>query len=271
MHYILYFVLYPHEPYMADSGFKHDLTNRTPSRPQQTVTPSSSATKINGAGAGDVDGSGAGHTSGQEGGTELHPLRSVVSRAKEDVLEAQADVERRGEAVRGDTTGDIPIDHELMAHPSDIHPNRSTSSHHTQSSSPTPTPPPFPATQRVLSTDPSKPYSAFSQSTKYLIVGISGIAGVFSPISSNIFVPAIPTLAQAFHRSEQDISLAVTVYLIFQAITPSFFGAMSDSFGRRPVYIATLVVYLGANVGLAVMPTSKYWLLLFLRALQVSR
>ena len=124
---------------------------------------------------------------------------------------------------------------------------------------------------RILSTDPNKPYSAFTQSTKYMIVAISGVAGILSPISSNIFVPAIPTLAQEFNRSEQDISLAVTIYLVFQAITPSFFGAMSDSFGRRPVYMGTLIIYLGANIGLALMPTSSYWLLLFLRALQVRR
>ncbi|ODN98058.1 hypothetical protein I350_07700 [Cryptococcus amylolentus CBS 6273] len=125
-----------------------------------------------------------------------------------------------------------------------------------------PPPPPSPATER--------PYSAFSNSTKRLIVGIGALAAVFSPISSNIFVPAIPTLAEAFGRSESDISQAVTIYLVFQAITPSFFGSMSDSFGRRPLYIMTLVIYLCANIGLALMPTSQYWLLLFLRALQAT-
>ncbi|ODN72868.1 hypothetical protein L202_08295 [Cryptococcus amylolentus CBS 6039] len=124
---------------------------------------------------------------------------------------------------------------------------------------------PLQPTQTSLS---QRPYSAFSKSTKRLIVVLGGVAAIFSPISSNIFVPAIPTLAQAFNRSESDISQAVTVYLIFQAITPSIFGSMSDSFGRRPLYIATLIVYLCANIGLAVMPTSAYWLLLILRALQ---
>ncbi|ORX37291.1 major facilitator superfamily domain-containing protein [Kockovaella imperatae] len=113
-----------------------------------------------------------------------------------------------------------------------------------------------------------RPYSAFPQRTKWLIVILGGLAGIFSPISSNIFVPAIPTLARDFNRSEQDITLGVTIYLIFQAITPSFFGSLSDTIGRRPVYIGTLTLYIGANIGLALMPTSAYWMLLFFRALQ---
>ncbi|TYJ53586.1 hypothetical protein B9479_005791 [Cryptococcus floricola] len=112
------------------------------------------------------------------------------------------------------------------------------------------------------------PYSAFSQSTKYLIVGIGAIAAIFSPISSNIFVPAIPTLASQFHRSESDISQALTIYLVFQATTPSLFGAMSDSFGRRPLYVLILVIYFAANIGLALIPTSGYAALLVLRAVQ---
>lgn len=126
----------------------------------------------------------------------------------------------------------------------------------------------LPAMQRQITTGSSKPYSAFPISTRWFISALVGVAAIFSPISSNIFVPAIPTLAQAFGKSEQDISLAVTVYLVFQAVTPSFFGSLSDTYGRRPVYIVTLSVYLCANIGLAAMPTTHYWLLLFLRGLQ---
>lgn len=126
----------------------------------------------------------------------------------------------------------------------------------------------LPPMQRQITTGSSKPYSAFPISTRWFISALVGVAAIFSPISSNIFVPAIPTLAQAFGKSEQDISLAVTVYLVFQAVTPSFFGSLSDTYGRRPVYIVTLSVYLCANIGLAVMPTTHYWLLLFLRGLQ---
>lgn len=44
---------------------------------------------------------------------------------------------------------------------------------------------------------------------------------------------------------------------------------MSDSWGRRPIFIATLSIYFAANIGLSLCPTDAYWLLLVLRALQV--
>ncbi|KAL1410207.1 multidrug transporter [Vanrija albida] len=116
----------------------------------------------------------------------------------------------------------------------------------------------------------AKPYSAFPTSTRWLIALLGGVGGIFSPISSNIFVPSIPAIARDFNRSNQDITLALTVYLVFQAFTPSLFGAASDSFGRRPLFLLTMVIYIGANLGLGFMPVSKYWLLLFLRALQAT-
>ncbi len=75
---------------------------------------------------------------------------------------------------------------------------------------------------------------------------------------------------QGFNVSTEKINLSLTVYLIFQAVTPSFFGSLSDSWGRRPVYLSTLSIYVGACIGLAVMPTSAYWLLLVLRVLQAT-
>ena len=55
---------------------------------------------------------------------------------------------------------------------------------------------------------------------------------------------------------------------IFQGIAPTFIGSISDETGRRPSYLICFVIYLGANIGLALQ--SSYPALFLLRCLQSS-
>lgn len=59
----------------------------------------------------------------------------------------------------------------------------------------------------------------------------------------------------------------MTIYIVFQALSPAIFGSLSDSLGRRPVYLLTLSLYVVGNLGLAVNKHS-YSVLVALRALQ---
>jgi MFS family permease len=54
------------------------------------------------------------------------------------------------------------------------------------------------------------------------------------------------------------VNLTVTVYMIFQGPSPSFWGSQANIRGRRSVYLATLIVYMGSCIGLALAPI--YWL-----------
>lgn len=51
-------------------------------------------------------------------------------------------------------------------------------------------------------------------------------------------------------------------------LAPMFWGTLSDRCGRRPIMFACLLTLSLSCVGLAVVPTSAYWLLMFLRCLQ---
>ena len=49
-----------------------------------------------------------------------------------------------------------------------------------------------------------------------------------------------------------------------------FWGTLSDRWGRRPIMIACLVTLSLSCVGLALVPTSAYWLLMLLRCIQAT-
>ncbi|GAW20748.1 hypothetical protein ANO14919_102590 [Xylariales sp. No.14919] len=110
------------------------------------------------------------------------------------------------------------------------------------------------------------PYSVFSPSMKRWIVAMNCIAAFISPITANIYFPAIPTLAKDLGVGVDRINLTLTTYMIFQALAPTIFGDFGDIAGRRPAFIIAFVIYLGANIGLALQ--RKYAALLVLRMLQ---
>lgn len=87
-----------------------------------------------------------------------------------------------------------------------------------------------------------------------------------STLQSNIYFPAIPTIAEDLNVSVELVNLTVTAYLIFQGLAPSLWGPISDARGRRTAYFGTLIVLLGACIGLA--QTQNYTTLIILRCLQ---
>ncbi|CAK5272586.1 unnamed protein product [Mycena citricolor] len=123
------------------------------------------------------------------------------------------------------------------------------------------------ASNAVLS---EEPYSAFTVNEKWAIVLLIATGAFFSPLSANIYFPVIPTIAKAFHKSIELINLTVTLNMVFQGLTPMIWGSLSDTYGRRHIFISCLVILSLSCVGLALTPTSAYWLLLFLRCFQAA-
>lgn len=116
-------------------------------------------------------------------------------------------------------------------------------------------------------TPPEAPvYSVFPPGMKRFLVVMIVFATFFSPFSTSIYLPAISPIAADYGRSVADINLSVTTYQIMQALAPLFFGDLSDQIGRRPVYLLSFVIFLGANIGLALQ--DSYAALMVLRALQ---
>lgn len=111
-------------------------------------------------------------------------------------------------------------------------------------------------------------YSSFTTLQKRYIVFTAAGAGFFSSLSAQIYFPALNALAEDLTVSTSLINLTVTSYMIFQGIAPMFFGSFADQTGRRPTYIICFIIYIAANIGLAVQ--NSYAALVVLRCLQSS-
>ncbi|RAL59640.1 hypothetical protein DID88_006499 [Monilinia fructigena] len=110
------------------------------------------------------------------------------------------------------------------------------------------------------------PYSAFGVWKKRYIVGMCTLAAFISPTSANIYFPALNPLAADLGVSNTLINLTLTSFMIFQSLAPTVFGDLADMAGRRPTYIIAFIIYLGANIGLALQ--NSYAALFILRCLQ---
>jgi MFS family permease len=109
-------------------------------------------------------------------------------------------------------------------------------------------------------------YTVFSGWTKRWIVAMAFVSGFFSPMTANIYFPALNPIAADLGVSIGLINLTLTTYMIFQGIAPTIFGDFGDMAGRRPAYMVAFTIYIFANLGLALQ--NSYAALLVLRMLQ---
>ncbi|KAK8212251.1 major facilitator superfamily domain-containing protein [Phyllosticta capitalensis] len=100
------------------------------------------------------------------------------------------------------------------------------------------------------------PYSAFSKSTKRLILLSVTSAGFFGPLAGAVYLPAIPLFSSIFHTEDDVINASVSVYMAFFAVSPLAWAAFADHKGRHPVYLVSLAIFILANVILAVVPAN---------------
>lgn len=126
-----------------------------------------------------------------------------------------------------------------------------------------------PSVIEAARTEPdTTPYSIFTINQKRFVVCLAAMGAFFSAISANIYFPALNPIATQFNVSPALINLTLTGYQIFQGIAPLIIGDLADQAGRRPAYIFCFVVYIGANIGLALCP--NFVALMVLRCMQSS-
>lgn len=94
---------------------------------------------------------------------------------------------------------------------------------------------------------------------------LAGLA-MLSPFSIDTFFPSFRAIAAEFGVGEWQLQQTLTVYLLPYGVMALVHGPLSDTFGRRPVVLAGLVLYALASAACALAPS--FAMLLVFRAVQ---
>ncbi len=75
------------------------------------------------------------------------------------------------------------------------------------------------------------------------------IMGAYPPLSTDMYLPALPDIARSFNTSEAMVNLTLVLFFVFFAFSTLIWGPVSDKFGRRPALIAGVGLFSLASAG----------------------
>ncbi len=87
-----------------------------------------------------------------------------------------------------------------------------------------------------------------------------------SVLSLNMFLPSLAHIGEDLQADYGLVNLAVAGYLALSAVLQLIMGPLSDRFGRRPVLLICMVIFVVASIGCAV--AESIWVFLGFRMLQ---
>lgn len=103
-------------------------------------------------------------------------------------------------------------------------------------------------------------------STTVRMTVVLGMLSTFGPLSLDLYLPALPELADELRASASASQLSITTCLLGLAVGQLAAGPLSDRLGRRRPLMVGLVLYMLTSAACGFAPS--IWLLLVLRLLQ---
>lgn len=91
--------------------------------------------------------------------------------------------------------------------------------------------------------------------TPGLIVLVLSLLLGIQPVTTDLYLPALPALTEGFGAPVTQAQLTLTTLLLAFGVSQLLWGPLSDRFGRRPILLWGLSAYTLASIGCALAPT----------------
>lgn len=92
------------------------------------------------------------------------------------------------------------------------------------------------------------------------------ILSAFPPLSTDLYLPALPHVAETLHSGQTQINLSLSLFLISFALGILIWGPVSEKYGRKPILLSGLLIYTLGSAGCAVSTNAT--MLILARILQ---
>src|ERR1700712_4328926 len=104
------------------------------------------------------------------------------------------------------------------------------------------------------------------QAPRWALAALLAVLGMVGPFSIDTYIPAFSGIALSIGATPVEMQQTLSAYLFGFAFMNLFHGALSDSFGRRPVVLCGMAMFTIASLGCALSHNIAQ--LVFFRALQ---
>ncbi|MFO6423520.1 Bcr/CflA family multidrug efflux MFS transporter [Motilimonas sp. KMU-193] len=79
------------------------------------------------------------------------------------------------------------------------------------------------------------------------IIILASLAGL-TPLAVDMYLPAIPSIADALHTEINQVQMTLSIFLFGFAFGQLIYGPISDSYGRKNVLLSGLFIFIVSNV-----------------------
>ena len=81
------------------------------------------------------------------------------------------------------------------------------------------------------------------------------LMNMFIPLSTDLYLPALPSMSEVFHVSSALTNLTLVAFFFFYAVGTLFWGPMSDKYGRKKILMVGSSLYALSSMICALAPT----------------
>lgn len=100
------------------------------------------------------------------------------------------------------------------------------------------------------------------------MIALITMCNAIAPLSTDMYMPALPDMASYFHTTDAVMNLTLVLFFLFFAIGMLVFGPVSDRYGRRPVMLGGVTLYILASIACGL--SMNVFFLIGMRVLQAT-